>query len=232
VTDNGIGIPAEMRERIFEMFAQIEHPTDKAYAGLGIGLTLVKSLVELHDGRITVESPGCNQGSTFSVQLSTTKELPEVEQESTTVSASQTGCRVLIVDDNQAAAQLLGVVVKTLGNEVRRAGDGQEAIAVAAAFRPHVILMDIGMPRMNGYEAAQHIRQQTWGQGIKLVALTGWGQEEDRRRTKEAGFDHHLTKPAEPSELEKLFREMTASQAGNNPKPLIDQTFKSNEEAS
>lgn len=211
VTDNGIGIPAEMREQIFEMFAQIEHLADKAYAGLGIGLTLVRSLVELHDGQITVESQGRNRGSTFRVRLPILKTMTEAEQKPAPVATSNGGGRVLIVDDNQAAAKMLGIVVKKLGNEVRCAGDGKEAIEVAAAFRPQVILMDIGMPKMNGYEAAQHIRQQAWGRDMALIALTGWGQEDDQRRTKEAGFDHHLTKPAEPADLKKLLRDLTDS---------------------
>ena len=209
VTDNGIGIPGDMRERIFEMFAQIDHLADKAYAGLGIGLTLVKSLVEMHDGHITVESDGQNLGSTFRVSLPTLISVSETNPEASTNASSQKTCRVLIVDDNQAAAKLLGIVVRTLGNEVQTAGDGDEAIQVASAFRPHIILMDIGMPKMNGYEAAKHIRRQSWGKDMALVALTGWGQEEDRRKTKEAGFDRHLVKPAEPSELTKLFREFT-----------------------
>jgi CheY-like chemotaxis protein len=111
---------------------------------------------------------------------------------------------VLVVDDNQAAVKLLSMVIKSLGNEVRTAYNGEEAIEVAASFHPEVVLMDLGMPKMNGFEAARHIREQPWGQNMLLIALSGWGQEDDKRKTKEAGFDHHLTKPAEPAELKKL----------------------------
>lgn len=204
VTDTGIGIPVDMQQSIFEMFTQIDHLADKAYAGLGIGLTLVRSLVEMHEGEITVESQGHNQGSTFNVRLPLLRKEAEVEQKLDSAATPHSQCRVLIVDDNQAAAKLLGIVVETLGNEVRQASDGQEAVEVAAEFLPHVIVMDLGMPRMNGYEAARFIRQQPWGQEMTLVALTGWGQEEDKQRSREAGFDHHLTKPAEPSLLQKI----------------------------
>lgn len=121
--------------------------------------------------------------------------------------------RVLIVDDNKAAAMMLKMVVKMLGNEAETAGDGEEAIAVAAEFAPHIVLMDLGMPKMNGYEAARHIRQQPWGKKMLLVALTGWGQDEDRQRTAEAGFDHHLVKPAEPNDLQQLFDSIELSDA-------------------
>lgn len=114
------------------------------------------------------------------------------------------GLRVLVVDDNQAAAKMLSMVLKTLGNEARIARDGLEALDAAAEFRPDIVLMDIGMPRLNGYEAARRMRRQPWGENLTLVALTGWGQEEDKQRTKEAGFDHHLVKPVEPGVLRKL----------------------------
>jgi CheY-like chemotaxis protein len=175
--------------------------------GLGIGLTLVQSLVELHGGRVEVHSAGPNQGSEFRVRLPILVELPIDERTPARLhetAAAQSKLRVLVVDDNRAAADMLSLAMTMLGNEVRMASDGQEAIEVAAKFRPDVVLMDIGMPRMNGYEAARYIRQQPWGEKLMLVALTGWGQDEDKRRTIEAGFDHHLVKPAEPSELQKL----------------------------
>lgn len=205
VEDNGLGIPAEMLDRIFEMFAQIDQPAEKAYTGLGIGLTLVKSLVEMHEGQIKVESEGRNQGSKFSVQLPILEEEPETAAKPKEVALVNHKYRVLIIDDNKAAAHMLSLVVKMLGNEVQTANDGKEGVDVAAEFRPDVILMDIGMPKMNGYEAARHIRQKSWGKEMFLVALTGWGQDEDKKRTRDAGFNHHLTKPAEPSELQKLF---------------------------
>lgn len=208
VKDSGIGIPAEMKDRIFEMFTQIDHPLEKGSTGLGIGLTLVKSLVEMHGGGIEVHSDGENRGSDFRVYLPL---APRPAPKVTTASDSdanekpQSKCRVLVVDDNKAAADMLSMVVQMLGNEVRTAHDGQQAVEMAADYLPEVVLMDIGMPKMNGYEAARLIRQQPWGQGMMLVALTGWGQDEDKRRTKEAGFDRHLTKPAEPADLQQLF---------------------------
>ena len=120
------------------------------------------------------------------------------------MSPEEAKIRVLVVDDNQAAAKMLSMVVNLMGNQVRVASDGLEAIEIAEEFRPDVMVMDIGMPRMNGNEAARHIRRQSWGQDILLIALTGWGQEEDKRQTKEAGFDHHLVKPADPAELRRL----------------------------
>lgn len=147
-------------------------------------------------GRIAVRSEGANQPS-----------------ETQTDSPERTKLRVLIVDDNKAAATMLKMVVKMLGNEAETAGDGEEAIATAAEFAPHIVLMDLGMPKMNGYEAARHIRQQPWGQKMLLVALTGWGQDEDRQRTAAAGFDHHLVKPAEPNDLQQLFNSIEPSDA-------------------
>ncbi|MCG6156631.1 PAS domain S-box protein [Rubinisphaera margarita] len=208
VKDNGIGIPQEMRDRIFEMFAQIERPMEKGYTGLGIGLTLVKSLVEMHNGHVEVHSEGEDQGSEFVVRLplaGASAAQPTIRKGMSNSRTTETKRKVLIVDDNLPAAQMLSLVVKMLGSEIQLAGDGQEAIDVAAEFLPDVILMDLGMPRMNGYEAARHIRNQPWGQDMLLVALTGWGQDEDKQRTREAGFDHHLTKPAEPATLNEIF---------------------------
>lgn len=214
VRDNGIGIPAEMQSRIFEMFAQIENPMEKGNAGLGIGLTLVKSLVDMHGGVVEVRSEGRHRGSEFIVRLPLEDAAPanspsNHEPPVTTTPKAQR--KVLIVDDNHDAARLLSLIVKMLGNEIRLAGNGEEAIQVAAEFNPEVILMDIGMPRMNGYEAARRIRQEPWGQSMMLVALTGWGQDEDKQRTREAGFDFHLVKPAEPAELQRLLEKAGTS---------------------
>jgi CheY-like chemotaxis protein len=215
VSDTGLGIPREMQARVFEMFTQIDRSMEKGYPGLGIGLALVKKLVEMHGGDISVQSDGPNLGSSFAVRLPVL-----LGAHSTHVATASDGrlarpqqLRILVVDDNQAAAETLGKVVKLLGNEVRVANDGLQGVEAAAEFLPQVVLMDLGMPRMNGYEAARHIRAQDWGKRMMLVALTGWGQDEDRRRTKEAGFDHHLVKPAEPAELQKLFAEVTVDPA-------------------
>jgi PAS domain S-box-containing protein len=214
VRDTGIGIPADMLGRIFEMFTQVDRSLEKGYTGLGIGLTLVKRLVEMHGGTITAHSEGAGRGSEFTVRLPVLIDprpdpSAECPPQRTADEAGQR--RVLVVDDNEAAADMLGRVVQILGHEVRTAGDGREAIEVAAEFRPDVVLMDLGMPEMNGYEAAQHIREQPWGRGMLLIALTGWGQDEDRRRTQEAGFDHHLVKPADPAELQRLLAESERS---------------------
>ncbi|MDQ8184773.1 PAS domain S-box protein [Pelagicoccus sp. SDUM812002] len=209
VRDNGIGIPEGMKEQIFEMFAQVDRSFENSYVGLGIGLTLVKSLVEMHGGRVGLESDGEGKGSSFSVRLPALPEerKPEGPGAMESDGASELKRRVLVVDDNEAAAKMLALVVKMLGNEVRTAADGVEAIEIAADYLPEVILMDLGMPRMSGDEAARHIRKQPWGKDMFLVALTGWGQEKDRQRTAEAGFDRHLVKPSEPDELRKVLRE-------------------------
>ncbi|PQO46239.1 ATP-binding protein [Blastopirellula marina] len=210
IKDNGIGLPPDQIKNIFTMFMQIDRSLERSYSGLGIGLTLVKSLVEMHGGRIDVTSPGPGLGSEFSVTLPCAK---VDQEEDTQPRSSAVGAhaadkhRVLVVDDNAAAADMLSKVVKMLGNEVRTAEDGKQAIEVAESFRPEIILMDLGMPKMNGYEAARHIRQTEWGKDILLIALTGWGQQEDRERTTAAGFDMHLVKPAEPSELQKILRQ-------------------------
>lgn len=208
VRDDGIGVPANMHQRIFEMFAQIEErEMEKGYRGLGIGLTLVKSLVQMHGGNVEVYSEGVNRGSEFRVHLPALIEAADDGKPSSVNDIATPGnsLRVLVVDDNTAAVKTLGMVVKMLGHEVRTADDGRQAIKDAAEFLPDLVLLDIGMPKMNGYETAQHIRQQPWGRNMMLVALTGWGQDDDKRRTKEAGFDDHLVKPAEISELRRLF---------------------------
>jgi PAS domain S-box-containing protein len=206
VTDNGTGIPLDMQDRIFDMFTQIDRSAEQTNSGLGIGLTLVKRLVEMHDGEVEVTSEGDHKGSTFRIILPALAG-PSSENEKARTTEEQSiedSRRVLVVDDNKSAATMLAMVVKMFGQEVKIAHDGLEAVQTAAEFQPHVVLMDLGMPRLNGYEAARQMRQHAWGKDILLVALTGWGQDEDKKRTKEAGFDHHLTKPAEPSEIRKL----------------------------
>ncbi|MEQ8787261.1 MAG: PAS domain S-box protein [Pirellulaceae bacterium] len=203
VRDDGIGISPDKLEQVFEMFTQVDHPVEKNYTGLGVGLTLVRSLVEMHGGKIDVHSEGPDQGSEFCIRLPLlTEESPmRIAEEVETPAAKR---RVLVVDDNSAAAKMLKMVVELQGHEVRTADNGREAIDVAAEFLPDVVLMDLGMPQMDGYEAAQHLRKQPWGRSMLLVALTGWGQDDDKEKTRQAGFDLHLTKPAEPAELSRI----------------------------
>jgi CheY-like chemotaxis protein len=175
-------------------------------AGLGIGLTLVKRLVEMHGGAVTVESDGHNLGSRFRVQLPVVQETPGYSK-SNGASGSEflaSKRRVLIVDDNADALASLSMVVRALGSETFDARDGLEAVESASNLRPDVILMDIGMPKLNGYDAARRIRQEPWGHEVLLVATTGWGKDEDRRRSKEAGFDFHLVKPIDISAVREL----------------------------
>ena len=206
VSDTGLGIPAEMQEHIFEMFAQVSRTMETGGGGLGIGLTLVKSLVEMHGGTIEVSSAGANQGSQFTVLLPAELLVPGNAQpaEAEPLEFGTAKRRVLVVDDNRDAAETLGAMVGLLGHEVKIAFDGVEALQAAELWLPDAILMDIGMPRLNGYEAARQIRAAGWGREMLLIATTGWGQEDDRRRTKEAGFDFHLVKPVEQTVVQAL----------------------------
>ncbi|HUG67731.1 MAG TPA: ATP-binding protein [Pirellulaceae bacterium] len=205
VRDNGVGIAADMLPRIFEMFTQVDRSLERSQGGLGIGLTLVRRLVDLHDGTIEARSDGLDQGSEFVVRLPLLQ--PAVETPPTSDgprAASLSGSRILVVDDNKDSADTLGMLLRLKGNEIRTANDGLEAVRVAETFHPELVLLDIGLPKLNGYDVARHIRQQPWGRDMILVALTGWGQDEDRRRSQEAGFNFHVVKPVELSALESL----------------------------
>lgn len=209
VSDNGIGIAPEMQPRIFDIFSQANSALQRSQGGLGIGLSLVKGLVELHGASIDVSSPGVNQGSRFSVRLPLMS-LPVVQSAagpSFKSPARTSKCRILVADDMRDNADTLGLMLRVLGNDVTLAYGGEEAIRVAEEFRPHIALLDIGMPKVNGYETAQRIRSQPWGEKIMLVALTGWAREEDRNRTKAAGFDHHLVKPVALASLIELIEQ-------------------------
>ena len=213
VKDNGVGIAAEMLTKIFEMFTQVHGPLLQSRGGLGIGLSLVKRLVGLHGGSVVAKSQGAGFGSEFvvrlPVELSTVAQTkaPSDTGEATPLSSPR---RVLVADDNEDAVTSLGMLLQLMGNEVRTANDGSQAVDIAATFRPDIVLLDIGMPELDGYETCRRIRQQPWGNNALLVALTGWGQEEDKRRSQEAGFDHHLVKPVEPAVLEALLASWTA----------------------
>jgi CheY-like chemotaxis protein/two-component sensor histidine kinase len=206
VKDNGVGIPAQMLSKVFEIFTQINHSPERSQGGLGIGLSIAKQLVEMHNGTIEARSDGYGAGSEFIVRLpllraSASESQPPKADEESVAPARR---RILVADDNEDSVLSMALMLEITGNEVRTAADGLEAVQAAAAFRPAVILLDIGMPKLDGYEACRRIRQQPWGRDALIVALTGWGQDEDKRLSKEAGFDHHLVKPVDPSVLEKL----------------------------
>ncbi len=215
VRDNGIGIAADQLPHIFEMFVQIDTSLERSVSGLGIGLTLVKTLVEMHDGTVEVHSAGVGQGSEFVVRLPIVVELPKPLPPEPTVSEPTTmiARRILVVDDNRDSAESLAMLLKLTGHETHIAYDGLEAVEAAATFRPDVILLDIGLPKLNGYEACRKIREQPWSKGIVIVALTGWGQDEDRRKSQEAGFDGHLVKPVDHATLTKLLAELRPTRA-------------------
>jgi len=202
VRDNGIGIAPAMLPRIFELFVQVDHASTKAHGGLGIGLTLVKNLVQMHNGTVEARSAGLGQGSEFVVRLPLTARTVEKEAGPDTPLTGDppgpTGHRLLVVDDNRDAADSLAMLLKLQGHEVRVAHSGPAALEMTKTYTPDVVFLDIGMPGMDGYEVARRLRQQPGLESVVLAALTGWGQQEDRRRTAEAGFNHHLVKPPEP----------------------------------
>jgi len=211
VRDTGIGIAADQLHRIFDMFTQVDTSIERSVSGLGIGLTLVKSLVEMHDGTVEASSAGLGHGSEFVVRLPLLAVTPESPPEPTPdAPPPTTSRRILIVDDNQDSANSLAMLLKCTGNKTHTAYDGVEAVEAAAKFQPAIVLLDLGLPKLNGYEVARKIRGQPWGQDMVLVALTGWGQEEDRQKSKEAGFNAHLVKPVEHSVLMKLLAELVA----------------------
>jgi PAS domain S-box-containing protein len=206
VRDTGIGVTAEHLPHLFEMFSQVAPALERSTGGLGIGLALVRGLVELHGGSVEAHSAGLSQGSEFIVRLpvaaAAVRDQSQSEDEQDSLSGSQR--RILIADDNRDSAEVLSLVLEHVGYKVQTAFNGLEAVQAATTFRPDVALLDIGMPGLNGYEAARRIREQPWGGDMVLVAITGWGQEEDKRQAREAGFDYHLTKPVDPADLQKL----------------------------
>jgi len=204
VIDDGMGIPTPMLPRVFDMFTQVDSSLERAKGGLGIGLTLVKRLVELHNGSVRVVSEGLGKGSTFTVRLPTVGTAMVRLSDTGETSPASARRRILVVDDKRDSAISMAMLLRITGNETRTAHDGLEAIEVADEFRPDVILMDIGMPKLNGYDACRRIRVEPWGRQITIIALTGWGAEKDRQLSSEAGFTSHLVKPVDPDELETI----------------------------
>jgi len=212
VRDNGIGIAADQHSRIFDMFTQVDTSLERSVGGLGIGLMLVKNLVEMHDGMVEVHSAGLGRGSEFVARLPILVETAKPPPDPTVSEPTPTTARrILVVDDNRDSAESLAMLLNLMGNETHIAYDGLEAVEAAATVKPDVILLDIGLPKLNGYEACRRIREQPWGRNMVLVALTGWGQEEDRQKSREAGFDGHIVKPVDHAALTKLLAETGAS---------------------
>jgi CheY-like chemotaxis protein len=209
VQDTGIGIRPELLPRIFDMFTQGDQSLERPQGGLGIGLTLVRELVALHDGSVAAHSAGLGKGSEFLVRLPiATGPAPTAAPAPQAISTkTPVGRRILVVDDNTDSADSLAALLRLEGHEVQTAYDGAAGVEAATAYCPDVVLLDIGLPRLNGYDAARHIRRLPGGGDILLVALTGWGQEEDRRRSRDAGFDLHLVKPVDPVELQDILNE-------------------------
>jgi signal transduction histidine kinase/CheY-like chemotaxis protein len=206
VRDTGIGIPAEMLGSVFDLFTQVDRSLDRSQGGLGIGLNLVRRLVEKHGGRVQAASAGVGQGSEFTMRLPmlAAKPAPAAPLNGAEHKAAPPQRRILVVDDNRDAANSLALLLSTMGHQVQASNDGPGALAILEQFQPEVVLLDIGLPGMDGYEVAKRIREMPNMGTAKLIALTGYGQAEDQRRSKEAGFDHHIVKPADLMALKEL----------------------------
>ena len=207
IRDSGVGIAKEMLPAVFELFRQVGRSLDLSQGGLGIGLSIVQRLVTMHGGNITAESEGLGRGSTFTIRLPLAQtSLPDARP-SGAVERSRPvplALRILVVDDNEDGADSLAKMLELSGHIVSVAGDGPAALSKAREFHPEVVFLDIGLPGMSGYEVAEQLRSDTRLSSTVLVALTGWGSADDKRRAKEAGFDHHMTKPVDPEALDEL----------------------------
>ena len=209
VRDTGIGMPSELLTDIFNIFTQSERSIDRSQGGLGIGLTIARSIIVLHGGRIEAKSQGLGHGSEFVIHLPMLEQQPSntVPQEITSAN-DKTIRRILVVDDNRDAADGMAMLLDISGHITMTAYDGVEAIAAVEQFKPELVLLDIGLPHMDGYAVARHLRQQPGGHDFVLAALTGYGDDDDRRRSNEAGFDYHFVKPMEYSILNELIEQM------------------------
>ena len=219
VEDTGVGIPHELLPRVFDMFTQVDRSLERTQTGLGIGLTLSKRLVEMHGGTIVVRSePG--KGSVFTVRLPpavVVRADAPIHDEKPAGATDDSSLRVLVVDDNVDSADSLSLALQIRGHNVRAVYDGASALQVGASFRPDVILLDLGMPDLDGHETCRLIRKQAWAADVRIVALTGWGQYEDRRKTGESGFDYHLVKPMEPPVLASLLERLSEGRGASTP---------------
>ena len=213
VSDDGRGIAAAMVPHIFDAFTQGTSVAERPQEGLGIGLSLVRGLVHLHGGTVEAHSDGPGRGSQFVVRLPAVlvQPVPRVHPSPGAAPPAGPKRRLLIADDLQDSADSLALLLRTQGHEVWTAYDGQAALIAAEQFKPDIVLLDIGMPKLNGYDTCRLIRQHEWGKGMWVVALTGWGQQDDRQRARDAGFDHHMLKPVDPDELRKLLSGPTNS---------------------
>ncbi len=207
VADNGVGIDAADFGDVFKMFCQVSRNEKLAQDGLGIGLHLVKTIVELHQGRVSVASPGLGKGSRFTIRLPRIHTETRAGEQVSSPDPDMANARVLVVDDNVDAATVLQKLLQFSGHEVQTAHDGPDALDICEAFRPQVVLLDIGLPTMNGLDVARELRQKPWGREMFLVALTGWSQEQDRELSREAGFDKHVVKPITHDALEKIIQD-------------------------
>jgi CheY-like chemotaxis protein/two-component sensor histidine kinase len=206
VSDNGVGIPLTMQQRIFDLFTQVDRTLERSEGGLGIGLTLVKRLVEMHGGTVTCRSAGPGTGSEFSVRLPLASPAVASDEPPAVRIPTPASHRILVVDNNRDAADSLAMLLRMAGHQTHTAYDGQEALVMVGELTPDVVLLDIGLPNLNGYEVARRIREQG-GTGPILIAVTGWGSEDDYRQSLEAGFDEHLTKPVEFAMLRRILSE-------------------------
>jgi PAS domain S-box-containing protein len=218
VKDDGIGIAPESLNKIFEMFSQVDSASARSEGGLGIGLALVKGIVDLHGGTVGARSAGPGLGSEFTVSLP----LAPAEAVATASNPNApplavTGLRVIVADDNKDAADALAMLLELSGHEVRVAHGGRAALSLAQTFRPDVVILDIGMPDLSGYEVAEQLRREPWGESIMLIALTGWGRDDDRQRATAAGFDQHMTKPVDPEKLEALISKCRLRRCAGRP---------------
>jgi CheY-like chemotaxis protein len=230
VKDTGIGLGPATIPGLFTMFSQVDSAIDRAEGGLGIGLALVKGLVELHGGQVSAASDGLGRGAEFLVRLprgvlDSATGVADVAHPPPPAAHGKVRGRLLVADDNRDAAATLGAVLEMSGYEVVIAFSGAEALDLGARLRPHAVLLDIGMPGMTGYETARRIRLEAWGRHTVLIAVTGWGQDDDKRKAQAVGFDHHLTKPVDPDEIERLLAaSLAAAAAGSTARNSVRDT--------